>query len=221
VKRHPERAVYDHGEVLAILDEGFVCHIGFVAEGHPQVLPTAYGRIGNHLYIHGSAASHMLRSLAAGIDLCVTVTLIDGLVLARSTFRHSINYRSVVLYGKARLVTDPDEKMRAMESFVNHVVPGRWEEVRTPSEREMAQTSVLALPIDEAVAKQRKGWPNDAPEDISPDRWAGVIPIHNVLGTPLADAHTRTSVEFDLSRFDDREGAKRATSLSLRRSDLE
>jgi len=221
VKRHPERAVYDHDEVLAILDEAFVCHIGFVAEGHPQVLPTAYGRIGDDLYIHGSAASHMLRSLTEGIDLCVTVTLIDGLVLARSSFRHSINYRSVVVYGKARLVTDPFEKMRAMAAFVDHVVPGRWEEVRTPSEREMAQTTVLAVRLDEAVAKRRTGGPNDVPEDISAERWAGIIPIHTLLGTPVADGHTQAGVECDLSRFDGRSGPRRAMFPSLGGSDHE
>ena len=202
VKRHPERGVYDRDEVFAILDEAFVCHIGFVAEEHPQVLPTAYGRIGDDLYIHGSAASHMLRSLAEGIDLCVTVTLIDGLVLARSSFRHSINYRSVVVYGKARLVTDPSEKMRAMAAFVDHVVPGRWAEVRIPSEKEMAQTTVLTVRLDEAVAKRRTGPPNDVAEDIVAERWAGVIPIHTLLGTPIPDAHTSSSLTFDLARFE-------------------
>jgi uncharacterized protein len=201
VKRHPERAAYDQDLVLSILDEAFVCHIGFVVDGEPRVLPTAYGRTGDDLYIHGSAASHMLKSLAGGIDVCVTVTLVDGLVLARSAFRHSINYRSVVLYGKARLVTAPAERMEALRSFTNHMVPGRWEEVRTPSEKEMLQTAVLALPIEEAVAKIRTGPPMDPPEDVSPDQWAGVIPLKSALQKPIADNHTRVGVGFDLSRF--------------------
>ncbi len=204
IRRRPDRALYDREEVVAILDEGFVCHVGFVADGYPQVLPTAYGRMGDEVYIHGSAMSHMLRSLSEGIDVCVTVTLVDGLVLARSARRHSLNYRSVVLYGKARLVTDPTEKMCAMESFVNHVIPGRWDEVRAPDEKEMAQTSVLALPIHEASAKQRKGPPLDAPQDLSPDVWAGVIPVRTVMAEPLPDEHTRETLRFDLKRFDRR-----------------
>jgi nitroimidazol reductase NimA-like FMN-containing flavoprotein (pyridoxamine 5'-phosphate oxidase superfamily) len=189
VKRHPERALYNHAEIYAILDEGYVCHVAFVVDQQPHLIPTAYGRSGNELYIHGSAASHMLRSLAQGIDVCVTVTLVDGFVLARSAFRHSMNYRSVVVFGKARVVTDPLEKMVALRCFTNHLVPGRWEEVRPPSERELLQTSVLALPLDEAVAKARTGPPLDAEEDISASTWAGVVPLVTRPGGAIPDRH--------------------------------
>ena len=157
VVRHAERGVYDREQIHSILDEGYVCHVGFAVDGQPYVLPTAYGRSGDLLYIHGSAASRMLRSLAQGVAVCVTVTLVDGFVLARAAFRHSMNYRSVVVLGAARLVTDPGEKMAALRCFTNHVVPDRWEEVRPPNETEMRSTSVLALPLDEASAKVRLG----------------------------------------------------------------
>ncbi len=192
VKRHPERALYNHAEIYAILDEGYVCHVAFVVDQKPHLIPTAYARAGNELYIHGSAASHMLRSLAQGIDVCVTVTLVDGFVLARSAFRHSMNYRSVVVFGKARMVTDPLEKMEALRCFTNHLVPGRWEEVRPPGERELLQTTVLALPLDEAVAKARTGPPLDAEEDISASTWAGVIPLVTRPGVAIPDRHVTT-----------------------------
>lgn len=191
VKRHPERAVYNRRDIESILDEGFVCHVAFVVDGQPHLIPTAYGRSGEQLYIHGSAASHMVRSLAQGIDVCVTVTLVDGLVLARSAFRHSLNYRSVVVVGRARLVTDPREKMEALRCFTNHLVPGRWEQVRPPSEREMLQTSVLALPLDETVAKARSGPPMDAEEDITPGTWAGVVPLVTRTGSVVPDRHVQ------------------------------
>jgi nitroimidazol reductase NimA-like FMN-containing flavoprotein (pyridoxamine 5'-phosphate oxidase superfamily) len=189
VKRHPERAVYNKSDIESILDEGYVCHVAFVVDGQPHLIPTAYGRSGDQIYIHGSAASHMLRSLAQGVDVCVTVTLVDGFVLARSAFRHSMNYRSVVVFGRARLVTDAREKMEALRCFTNHLVPGRWEQVRPPSEREMLQTSVLALGLGEAVAKARTGPPMDAEEDISASTWAGVIPLVTRPGPPIPDGH--------------------------------
>jgi nitroimidazol reductase NimA-like FMN-containing flavoprotein (pyridoxamine 5'-phosphate oxidase superfamily) len=189
VKRHPERAVYNKPEIEAILDEGYICHVAFVVDQQPHLIPTAYGRAGNQMYIHGSAASHMLRSLAQGVDVCVTVTLVDGFVLARAAFRHSLNYRSVVVFGRARLVTDPREKMEALRCFTNHLVPGRWEQVRPPSEREMMLTSVLALSLDEAVAKARTGPPMDSEEDITTGTWAGVIPLITRPGKAIADRH--------------------------------
>jgi nitroimidazol reductase NimA-like FMN-containing flavoprotein (pyridoxamine 5'-phosphate oxidase superfamily) len=189
VKRHPERAVYNRAEIEAILDEGYICHVAFIVDGQPHLIPTAYGRLGDQIYIHGSAASHMLRSLAKGVDVCVTVTLVDGFVLARSSFRHSLNYRSVIVYGNARLVTDPREKMEALRCFTNHLVPGRWEQVRPPNEREMLQTSVLALGLEEAVAKARTGPPMDAEEDISASTWAGVIPLVTRPGQAVPDRH--------------------------------
>jgi nitroimidazol reductase NimA-like FMN-containing flavoprotein (pyridoxamine 5'-phosphate oxidase superfamily) len=147
VVRHAERGVYDRRQIYAILDEGFICHVGFSVDGQPYVIPTAYGRSGDRLYFHGAAANRMLRSLAGGVDVCVTVTLVDGFVLARAAFKQSINYRSVVILGKARLVAETAEKMEALRCLTNHVAPGRWEEVREPNEKELAATSVLALPL--------------------------------------------------------------------------
>jgi len=189
VRRHAERGVYDMDQVYSILDEGYVCHLGFVADGQPYVIPTAYGRSGNEMYIHGSAASRTIASLAQGIDACATVTLVDGLVLARSAFRHSINYRSVVVLGRARLITDPGEKTNALRCFTNHIVPGRWEEVRLPNKTEMMKTSVLALPLNEVSAKARSGPPLDPDDDYVWPVWAGIVPIQTHIGNPIPDPH--------------------------------
>src|SRR5262245_61678135 len=153
VKRLPKRADYNRETVNTILDEGFVCHVGFVVDGQPFVIPTGYALVDNHIYIHGSAASRMLRSLSAGIDVCLTVTLVDGIVLARSAFHHSMNYRSVVIFGKATAVDDPAEKMEALYALSEHIIPGRWKDVREPNEQEMKATLVLKLPLEEASAK--------------------------------------------------------------------
>jgi nitroimidazol reductase NimA-like FMN-containing flavoprotein (pyridoxamine 5'-phosphate oxidase superfamily) len=185
VRRLPQRAVYNQPEIRAILDQGFLCHIGFTVNGQPYVIPTGYARCGDELFIHGSPASRMLRNLADGIDLCVTVTLVDGFVLARSAFHHSFNYRSVVILGKARVVTDPDEKREALRCFTNHVAPGRWEEVRQPSDHELKATEVLALPLAEASAKVRKGGPVDDEEDMAWPVWAGVVPVRMTTGEPI------------------------------------
>src|SRR5579863_1100609 len=202
VLRHPERGVYDIERIHAILDEGYLCHVGFTIEGQPYVIPTAYARSGDQMYIHGSAASRMLRSLAQGVAVCVTVTLVDGFVLARSAFRHSMNYRSVVILGTARLVTDPAEKMAALRCFTNHVVPDRWEEVRRPNEKEMLSTTVLALPLEEASAKVRSGPPLDTEDDWSVPVWAGVVPLRTQLGEPIPDGHVPAGVAaVDKRRF--------------------
>ena len=187
VKRVPDRGHYDRETIYAILDEAFICHVGYVVDGQPYVIPTGFARIGDDLYIHGSSASRMLRNLSQGVDVCVTVTLIDGLVLARSAFHHSINYRSVVVLGKAELVEDAEEKNNALEAFTEHVVPGRWAEVRWPSELELKATSVLKLPIDEASAKIRTGDPKDDEEDYAMDVWAGVLPLSIEPGDPAPD----------------------------------
>ena len=187
VTREPERAVYDRAAAYKILDEGFICHVGFVADGQPFVIPTSYGREGDNLYTHGSAASRMLRNLDRGIPVCVTVTLLDGLVLARSIFNHSMNYRSVVILGTATLVDDPKEKLAALRAVSEHILPGRWDEVRQPSERELKATSVLKLPIDEFSAKVRVGPPIDDEEDYSFPTWAGVIPLQMTAGEPVGD----------------------------------
>jgi nitroimidazol reductase NimA-like FMN-containing flavoprotein (pyridoxamine 5'-phosphate oxidase superfamily) len=195
LKRLPKRGEYDHAAVHQILDEAFICHVGFVVDGKPVVIPTSYVRIGAALYIHGSAASRMLRSLEEGIDVCVTVTLIDGLVLARSAFHHSINYRSVVIFGDAEVVNDPDEKINALHAFTDQVVPGRWEEVRLPTESELQATLVLKLPLVEVSAKVRTGPPIDDEEDYELSVWAGVVPLKLTAGTPVNDDRLTTGIE--------------------------
>jgi nitroimidazol reductase NimA-like FMN-containing flavoprotein (pyridoxamine 5'-phosphate oxidase superfamily) len=187
LKRLPKRGHFDRETVYGILDEGFICHVGFVVDGRPVVIPTGYARVDDKLYIHGSQASRMLRTLAGGIDGCVTVTLIDGLVLARSAFHHSMNYRSVVVFGRATLVDDPQEKMSALVALSEHIVPGRWNDVREPTELEMKQTTVLSLTLEEASAKIRTGPPLDDEEDYSLPMWAGVLPLKLGTGEPVND----------------------------------
>ena len=202
VKRLAKRAVYDRTQVHSILDEGYFCHVGFVIDGQPYVIPTGYVRVGDRIYIHGSAASRMLRTLDEGVEVCVTVTLVDGFVLARSAFHHSMNYRSVVVLGKAQPVTDPDEKIEAMRSFTNHVVPGRWDEVRKPTAQELNSTTVLALPLAEVSAKVRTGAPIDDEEDYALPIWAGVVPIRTTVGEPVPDGRVLPDVPaFACARF--------------------
>jgi nitroimidazol reductase NimA-like FMN-containing flavoprotein (pyridoxamine 5'-phosphate oxidase superfamily) len=186
--READRAVYDRAAAYKILDEGFICHVGFVADGQPFVIPTGYGRVDDNLYIHGSAASRMLRRVDEGIAVCVTVTLLDGLVLARSIFNHSMNYRSVVILGMARAVNDPKEKLEALRLLSEHILPGRWVESRQPNEKELKATSVLRLPIEEFSAKVRQGPAVDDEEDYAFSTWAGVIPLNLVAGEPVDDA---------------------------------
>ena len=185
--REPERAVYDREAAYKILDEGFICHVGFVVDGQPFVIPTGYGRSGDNLYIHGSAASRMLRNLDQGVPVCVTVTLLDGLVLARSIFNHSMNYRSVVILGTATAVTDPGEKLQALRLLSEHILPGRWTESRQPNEKELKATTALRLPIQEFSAKVRQGPPIDDPEDYGFQTWAGVLPLAILPGDPVRD----------------------------------
>jgi nitroimidazol reductase NimA-like FMN-containing flavoprotein (pyridoxamine 5'-phosphate oxidase superfamily) len=200
VRRLGERGHYDAQTIHAILDEALICHVGFVVNGQPVVIPTIHWRDGDTLYVHGSAASRMLRSLRDGVDACVTVTLLDGLVLARSAFHHSMNYRSVVVFGEAREVVD-DEKLRALDSLVEHVVRGRSAEVRAPNEKELRQTLVLALPIDEASAKIRTGGPVDDDEDYSLPVWAGVLPLQLTPGEPLPDRDVTSDVPEYLKNY--------------------
>lgn len=203
VGRHPERGVYDIEQINSILDEGYICDLGFTIDGQPYVIPTAYGRSGSQIYIHGSAASRTVLSLAEKIDVCATVTLVDGFVLARSAFRHSINYRSVVILGKARFVTDREEKVEALRCLTNHLVPGRWEEVRPPNETELLKTGVLSLSLDEASAKVRSGPPLDLEDDYPVPVWAGVVPVRAQVGEPVPDAHLLPAVQVvDKRRFD-------------------
>lgn len=187
LKRLPKRGVYDHELVYKILDEGFICHVSFAVDGQPFVIPTGYARVDDHLYIHGSQVSRMLRTLSQGIDVCVGVTLVDGLVLARSAFHHSINYRSVVIFGRAALVEDREAKLAALFAFSEQVIPGRWNDVREPTEQELKATTVLSLPLVEVSAKVRTGPPLDDEEDYALDVWAGVLPFRIVAGAPVRD----------------------------------
>jgi nitroimidazol reductase NimA-like FMN-containing flavoprotein (pyridoxamine 5'-phosphate oxidase superfamily) len=187
VIREAERGVYDRETAYRILDEGFLCHVGFVADGQPFVIPTSYGRKADRLYIHGSAASRMLRQMKEGVAVCVTVTLLDGLVLARSVFNHSMNYRSVVILGKATPVDDPSEKLEALRLLSEHIIPGRWDDARQPNERELKATSVLRVPIEEFSSKVRQGPPIDDGEDYSFPTWAGVVPLEMKAGAPIDD----------------------------------
>ena len=187
VRRLPDRARYDRDTIHAILDEGLVCHVGFVADGQPFVVPATYARWDDRLVIHGSAASRMVKALAGGAPACVSVTLLDGLVLARSGFHHSMNYRSVVVVGTATEVTDPAEKLRALDAIVEHVAPGRVASVRPPSENELRATRVVTLPLDEASAKVRTGPPKDDEADYALPVWAGEIPLGLRPSPPVAD----------------------------------
>lgn len=187
LKRLPQRGSFERQQINAILDEGFICHVGFAVDGQPFVIPTGYARSGDTLIIHGSQASRMLRQLGEGIDVCVTVTLIDGLVLARSAFHHSMNYRSVVIFGRANLIQDSAEKMTALEALSEHMIPGRWDEVRGPNDRELQLTTVLAIPLTEASAKVRTGPPVDDENDYDLPVWAGIIPLQMVANGPIAD----------------------------------
>ena len=187
VIREPHRGVYDRDAAYQILDQGFICHVGFTVDNQPFVIPTAYGRCVDNLYIHGSAASRMLRNLDQGIPVCVTVTLLDGLVLARSVFNHSMNYRSVVVLGRATAIEDREEKLTALRALAEHIIPGRWDDSRQPNEKELKATLVMRLPINEFSAKVRTGPPIDDEEDYSFPTWAGVIPLEMIARDPIPD----------------------------------
>lgn len=186
VRRHPERGSYDRETVHAILDEALYCHLGFEAGGHPYVIPTIHARVDDEVFVHGASASRMLGRLGEGVPMCLTVTVLDGLVLARSVFSHSMNYRSVVVLGVATEVTDPDEKLAALRAVVEHIVPGRWQEARHPTAGELAATRVLRIPLTEASAKIRSGPPKDPAEDLGLPVWAGELPVTLRAGQPVA-----------------------------------
>lgn len=187
IRRAPQRGDYDRETVYGILDEGLICHVGLVDGGRPVVIPTAHWRDGDRLYLHGSNAAGMMRLIQKGAEVCVTVTLLDGLVLARSGFHHSMNYRSVVLFGKPNAVTEAEEKMAALKAFMERIAPGRWDEVRPPNDVEMRQTQVVAIPLTEASAKIRTGPPVDDEEDYALPVWAGEVPLALSAGAPVAD----------------------------------
>jgi nitroimidazol reductase NimA-like FMN-containing flavoprotein (pyridoxamine 5'-phosphate oxidase superfamily) len=195
LKRLPKRGVYDRDVVYAILDEALICHVGFTVNDRPIVIPTGFGRVDDRLYIHGSQASRMLRTVGVGIDVCITVTLLDGLVLARSAFHHSMNYRSVVIFGRASIVDEREEKLAALLAFSEHVIPGRWAEVREPTEQELKATTVLALPLAEVSAKVRTGPPLDDEEDYALPVWAGVIQLRLSAGAPVPDPRLPENID--------------------------
>ena len=194
VRRAPKRAVYDRTTVEAILDDALVCHLAFVHDGQPFCLPTLHGRAGDVLYLHASSAGRLARDLGDGTPVCLTVTHVDGLVLARSAFHHSINYRSAVVVGALRTVTGRAEQERALEAFTDQLLPGRWPHVRPPSAKELKATAVFALPLDEASAKVRTGPPVDDDADHALDAWAGVVPLTTTAGAPEPDPHLRANI---------------------------
>jgi len=194
VVREPHRGAYDRETIDKILDEGYVCHVGFAVDGQPYVIPTLYARVGDGIYFHGSAASRMLRNISSGISVFITVTLTDGFVLARSVFNHSMNYRSVVALGKATLVDAPEEKLEAMRAFTEKIIPGRWNEARQPNEKEIKATSILHLPLTEVSAKIRVGPPEDDAPDYAWPVWAGVIPLSHSPGAPIRDERCDPSI---------------------------
>ena len=187
LRRLPKRGSQERDLIYSILDEALIAHIGFVSNNQPFVIPMAYGREGDRLYLHGSSVSRLIKTLEKGIDVCLTVTLLDGLVIARSLFHHSMNYRSVVLFGKATLVESEAEKMSALQAFTEQMIPKRWEEARIPNTQELKATTVLALPIEEGSAKVRTGAPSDDPQDYALPIWAGELPLKVTAGIPIAD----------------------------------
>ena len=194
IVREPQRAVYDRGIVYKILDEGFVCHVGFTADHQTFVIPTMYARVGDAICFHGSAASRMLRGVGGGLNVCVTVTLADGLVLARSVFNHSMNYRSVVALGIAAIVDESDEKLAALQAFTEKILPGRWNDARQPNEKELKATTILRLPLTEVSAKVRVGGVEDDAEDYALKVWAGIVPLRLVADTPIRDERCDASL---------------------------
>ncbi len=192
--RHRERGRTERDDLYAVLDAGLICHLGVIVDGAPRVLPTGYGRLGDLLYLHGSSANSSIMA-GNGQQVCVTVTHLDGLVCARSVFNHSMNYRSAVVFGVARLVTDPEEKLLALRTITEHLVPGQWSYVRQPSKKELAATAALALPLTEASVKIRGGGPSDEPEDYELDLWAGVVPVTSGFGEPEPDSILRPGID--------------------------
>lgn len=195
VRRGPHRADYDRDTVYAIIDEALYCHAGFVQDGQPYVIPTNHGRDGDRILLHGSVASRMIRFVESGAPLCIAFTLLDGLVLARSVFSHSVNYRSAVVFGTGELVGDPAEKLAALEIITEHILPGRWADARPPSDKELAATAVVSVAIESASAKVRTGPPGDNEEDYALPVWAGVLPMRREFLSPQPDPNRRADVD--------------------------
>jgi uncharacterized protein len=222
VRRVHDKAAYDRDAVKAILDEALVAHVGFAHEGQPFVIPTLHARLGDEVYVHGSSASRTLRTIGGSVPICITVTLLDGIVFARSMFEMSVNYRAVVMLGEARAVTDPDEKLEALHAFSEQVLPGRWEQARNPTRQELKATAVLALPLDEASAKISTGGPEDGEsEDAALDVWAGHVPVRLVAGEPVPCPHLRPGIPLpdDIARYQRRlDGPSQVASSSAQSS---
>lgn len=195
LRRYPDRANYERDAIYAVLDEALVCHMGFSVDEQPYVIPTLCARVDDDLYLHGSAASRALKQMKGALRVCVTATLIDGLVLARSAFYHSVNYRSVVVLGAAESISDEDEKLRALERFTNTLVSGRWDEVRPPTPQELKATEILRMPLAEASLKSRNGAPSDLEEDHARETWSGVIPLELRVLPPVPDPTLRSGIE--------------------------
>lgn len=195
VKRHPERGAYDASIIYPIVDEALICHVGFVQDNQPYVIPTLHARQGDTILLHGAKSSRLLRHLEAGGEVCITITLLDGIVLARSVFSHSINYRSAVLFGKGQPILDDDMRMQALEAFTERLLPGRWQDARPPNAVELKQTTVVAVPIESASAKVRSGPPKDNPDDLDLPVWAGVLPLRQVCDAAIADTQLRAEIE--------------------------
>ena len=218
LRRIPSRGSRDWGSINAILDAGFLAHVGFCVDGQPFIIPTLYGRDGEKLYLHGSAVSRMLRELETGIPTCVTVTLVDGLVLARSAFHHSMNYRSVVAFGSARKIADPGQKVESLRIISEHIIPGRWADVRKPSEKELKATTVLEFSISEASSKVRSGPPLDDENDYDLPVWAGVLPLAITSRPPVPDDRLIKGVTLPdyVRRYDSRINGRNDAASSVR-----
>jgi uncharacterized protein len=212
--REPHRGSFDRETIYKILAEGFVCHVGFTVDSQPYVIPTMFARVGEAIYFHGSAASRMLRAVSSGLSVCVTVTLIDGLVLARSVFNHSMNYRSVVVLGQATLVNEAEEKIAALRAFTEKILPGRWDDARQPNEKELKATSILRLPLSEVSAKMRTGDVQDDEEDYALPVWAGVLPIRLAACEPIRDGRCDPGLAVPTSviDFDKRLGSRQQST---------
>ena len=195
VRRHPERGRYDAAEIYPIVDAALICHVGFVQDGQPFVIPTLHARQGDSILLHGARGSRMLQHVAAGGELCITVTLLDGIVLARSIFSHSVNYRSALLFGHGRLIDDPDQQILALAAFTERLLPGRWDDARPPSPVELRQTTIVEVPIASASAKVRSGPPKDDADDLGLPVWAGVLPLYQAAGAPVPDPQLAPEIE--------------------------
>jgi nitroimidazol reductase NimA-like FMN-containing flavoprotein (pyridoxamine 5'-phosphate oxidase superfamily) len=195
VKRVPERAAYEEEVIYKIVDEAIICHVGMVQDGQPFVIPTLHARRGDTILLHGASTSRLIRYAATGAELCITMTLLDGLVLARSAYSHSANYRSVVLFGRGTIIDRPEEKLQALEQLTEGIMPGRWADVRQPSEKELKATTIVAIAINLATAKTRQGPPGDEEPDYQLDVWAGVLPVRQQIGRPIADPKLKEGIE--------------------------